>query len=77
MIKENELINLGLCLIDEEGKVIKTQIVSTKWSVNLEKDTRDLMNMDVRAEITSVLKHQTKLCIDRDNVIEKLLFGDE
>lgn len=76
MIKENKPFKLGLCLLDKEGKVFKTLDLSGGWSVTLE-EGQDIKSPNFQEEICRVLKSQVKLCIEQEDVIEKLLFGDE
>ena len=62
--------------IDKLRLIAKDRQISTEWTIQMEQDIKALFNVDVQAELVSVIGQQIVLDIDRE-VVNSLLFASK
>jgi len=62
--------------IDKLRLIAKDRQISTEWTVQMEQDIKALFNVDVQAELVSVIGQQIVLDIDRE-VVNSLIYACE
>jgi len=62
--------------IDKLRLIAKDRQISTEWSVQMEQDIKALFNVDIQAELVSVIGQQIVLDVDRE-LVNSLLYACE
>jgi len=69
---EMKTLKVGVCFLDEDGKVVSKSVVGTNWSVDIEQDLKEKVDILFLDEIAEVLTENIKLQLTSD-VIKQML----
>jgi len=75
-LEENTINPRATFNIDKLRLIAKDREISTEWSVQMEQDIKALFNVDIQAELVSVIGQQIVLDIDRE-VVNSLIYASE
>jgi len=62
--------------IDKLRLIARDRQISTEWSIQMEQDIKALFNVDIQAELVSVIGQQIVLDIDRE-IVNSLIYASE
>lgn len=75
-LEENTINPRATFNIDKLRLISKDRQISTEWSVQMEQDIKALFNVDVQAELVSVMGQQIVLDVDRE-IVNSLVFSND
>jgi len=75
-LEENTINPRASFSIDKLRLIAVDREISTEWSVQMEQDIKALFNVDIQAELVSVIGQQIVLDIDRE-IISSLIYASE
>ncbi len=73
-LEENTINPVAKFSIDKLRLYAKDRQISTEWTIQMEQDIRALFNVDIQAELVSVIGQQIVLDIDRE-IINALIYA--
>ena len=66
-------LKLGVCFLDEEDNIISKRVIWSHWSVNIDQDLKDRVNLHVEDEIAAILTENLKIQLTPETVKTMLL----
>ena len=67
-------LNLGLCIMDENGKIVSSKVIGSQWSVNITQEHRSNFKVGLARlqEIVTVLLNTYKVQLNQSDIAELL-----